>query len=246
MGPVGPPQGPAASGGGRRRPSSGESRSGRFVSHAEQFPGDRGVVFFVEGGELLLETAHLGAQGGVLLGYSQLVGSDDRTEQGLGHGSAAFHCRTGSRRTAGRRSARAGATKGDTRRDLGQRHGRSTPVSGVCRLHHLAVTPDIPWTASSRCCTSETRPGACGPDSSASTARTSSAGPSRPASTRPSGRLVADPASPRAVAARRTNQRYPTPCTCPSTRATSRNDALTPGGRAGEAGTAGSCSWSGS
>jgi hypothetical protein len=47
--------------------------------------GDGGVTLRTEVVELPLQSPHLGPQYGVLLGYSELCGGDDVTEQGLGH-----------------------------------------------------------------------------------------------------------------------------------------------------------------
>src|SRR3954451_23367050 len=68
------------------RAASGQRGLGGAAGQGEQFVGDRGIALGTQRSEFLLQTAHLGPQGGVLLRYSELSGCDDVTEQGLGHG----------------------------------------------------------------------------------------------------------------------------------------------------------------
>src|SRR5919199_4306946 len=75
-----------ASGEGQRGPS-GERRLGVVAGQAEQLVGDGGLALGAQLFQFLLQTTHLGPQDCVLLGYSELRGGDDVTEQGLGHGN---------------------------------------------------------------------------------------------------------------------------------------------------------------
>ena len=81
--------------------------------------------------ELLLQPAHPGPQDGVLLGYSELRGCDDVTEQGLGHDrnglSDAREDEPGAP-ADGRR--RLWCLQGDRPRSAGQRSNRSSAVTG--------------------------------------------------------------------------------------------------------------------
>src|SRR3712207_170313 len=79
-----------ASGRGHRRlrsPLSGQRGLGVVAGQAEQLVGDGGLALRAQLFQFLLQTTHLGPQDGVLLGYSELRGGDDVTEQGLGHGN---------------------------------------------------------------------------------------------------------------------------------------------------------------
>ena len=62
-----------------------QSRLGAVAGQGEQLVGDGCVTLLAQGLELSLQSPHLGPQDGVLLGYSELRGCDDVTEQGLGH-----------------------------------------------------------------------------------------------------------------------------------------------------------------
>ena len=65
--------------------SAGQRGLGAVAGHGEQLVGDGGVALGPEVLELAFQPTHLGPQDGVLLGYSELRGGDDVTEQGLGH-----------------------------------------------------------------------------------------------------------------------------------------------------------------
>ncbi len=65
--------------------ASGQRGLGAVAGQGEQLVGDGGVALGAQVLELPLQPAHLGPQDGVLLGYSELRGGDDVTEQGLGH-----------------------------------------------------------------------------------------------------------------------------------------------------------------
>src|SRR4051812_34345763 len=125
-------------------------------------------------------------------------------------------------RSAVRRAARAWGKQRDRPGHAGQRPDCLLTVSRGCHVRHAVVNPRIPCTGSKRWSTRVTLPGARGPPRAPTSARTASSGPSATTSTRPSGRLVADPARPAAPASSRTNHRYPTPCTWPDTTATTR------------------------
>ncbi len=66
------------------RLSSRESGLG-LVGQRQQVVGDGGVALDAQALDLLLQPAHLSSQECVLLGYAELRGCDDVTEQGLGH-----------------------------------------------------------------------------------------------------------------------------------------------------------------
>jgi hypothetical protein len=67
------------------RLSSGQRGLGAVSGQGQQFVRDRGVTLGAQLRQLLLQPAYSGAQDGVLLDYSEFCGSDDVTEQGLGH-----------------------------------------------------------------------------------------------------------------------------------------------------------------
>ena len=120
--------------------------------------------------ELLLQPAHLGPQDGVLLGYSELRGGDDVTEQGLGHDWSGLS--DGERvspapRVHGRREL--WYPQGDRPGHAGQREDCLLPVSGGCRVRHAVVNPELPCAASSARVDPRHEPGARGPSSAAST-----------------------------------------------------------------------------
>src|SRR5439155_12035958 len=141
---------------------------------AEQLVGDGGVALRPEVGELVLQPTHLRPQDRVLLGYSELRGCDDVTEQGLGHDSSGLSRVEGEPGAPcpGRREL--WYPQGDRPRPAGQRKERTLPVSRGCRVRHAVVNPELPCTATERESTRETLPGARGPSSSATSAATSS------------------------------------------------------------------------
>jgi hypothetical protein len=69
----------------KRFSSARESRLGTVAGQGHQLVGDGGIPLGAQLRQLALEPAHLGPEDRVLLGYSELSGGDDVTEQGLGH-----------------------------------------------------------------------------------------------------------------------------------------------------------------
>jgi hypothetical protein len=105
---------------------------------------------------------------------------------------------------------------------------------------HRSTKPVIsPREGAQRSTTVRTRPGVSGPRRAASSRWHATSVPSATTSTRPSVRLVAEPARPSSNARARTHQRNPTPCTWPCTQAVNRTLSGLPGSAVESAGTAG-------
>src|SRR4051794_8943155 len=189
------------------RLSSRESGLGAVAGQGEQLVGDGRVALGPEVVQLALQSAHLGPQDGVLLGYSELRGCDDVTEQGLGHDCSGLSSEEGEPGAPGSGRRELWQPQGDRPGHAGQRETYLLPVSRECRVRHAVVKPVLPCTAASWQSTRETEPGARAPSSAATTEDTASSSPSSTTSTRPSGRLLAEPLSPAAPASPRTNHR---------------------------------------
>jgi hypothetical protein len=79
-----PPQ-PSQARAGTRDGALGQRGLCAVAGQRQQLVGDGGIPLCAQLRQLVLQPAHLGPEDGVLLGYSELSGGDDVTEQGLGH-----------------------------------------------------------------------------------------------------------------------------------------------------------------